>query len=101
MHSNGQKCSLKFQKHREMALKSIFFTFQFMWKNRQVYSFETTWKNFNKIFFVFWVTYRRSPICPTLEQDDSYMTSYKGKRKWEGGKENLIKRDGRKGNRLA
>ena len=43
----------------------------------------------------------RSPICPTFEQDDSYMTSYKGKRKREGGEENLFKRDGRKGNRLA
>jgi len=29
------------------------------------------------------------------------MTPYKGKRKREGGRENLFKRDGRKGNPLA
>ena len=43
----------------------------------------------------------QSPICPTFEQDDSYVTSYKGKIKREGGEENLFKRDGRKGNRLG
>ena len=44
--------------------------------------------------------YRRTPICPTFEEDDSYMTSYNGKRKREGWEENLFKSDGRKGNRL-
>ena len=27
----------------------------------------------------------RSPICPTFDQDDYNMTSYKGKRKGKGG----------------
>ena len=44
---------------------------------------------------------RRTPNCPSFEQDDSSYVIYVSGKKKGRGEENLFKRDGRKGKRFS